>query len=225
LTISQTGSASLLLVGHQCRSGKVVARKRASYDADVSTTSPKIPYGGFSPVRLQGRNIRRGLPLARDPSAPAGFTSALHALRLPRRTPRTVPGNVARLNTSARADCAALPQGPSLQSELFCLGPSPLIRPHPPHSQAHLDFIALRLIRDAFAVRTRLGDPRVVPCFRCAFLLGMPPSTTAGSPSAAYAQFLHRWRWPSPTTDSSALPRYPSSASDGGVIFAVSLVR
>src|SRR6267143_5831709 len=30
-------------------SGKVVARKRASNDADVSTTSPIFPYGGFSP--------------------------------------------------------------------------------------------------------------------------------------------------------------------------------
>jgi len=48
-------------------------------------------------------------------------------------------------------------------------------RPHPPHSQAHRDFAALRLIRDAFAVRERRGDPRVVPSFRCPFLPGMPP--------------------------------------------------
>jgi len=39
-------------------------------------------------------------------------------------------------------------------------------RPHPPHSQAHRDFTATRLIRDAFAVRVRRGDPRVVPSFR-----------------------------------------------------------
>jgi hypothetical protein len=35
---------------------------RASNDADVSIASPKIPYGGFSPLRLQGRIIRQGLP-------------------------------------------------------------------------------------------------------------------------------------------------------------------
>ncbi len=64
-------------------------------------------------------------------------------------------GHVARLSTTVRADFAALPQGPSLRSELFCLGPSTLIRPHPPHSQAHLDFATLRLIRDALAVRSR----------------------------------------------------------------------
>ena len=32
----------------------------------------------------------------------------------------------------------------------------------------------LRLIRDAFAVRERLGDPRVVPSVRCTFLPDMP---------------------------------------------------
>jgi hypothetical protein len=36
----------------------------------------------------------------------------------------------------------------------------------PPHSRAHPDFAAWRLIRDAFAVRERLGDPRAVPGFR-----------------------------------------------------------
>jgi hypothetical protein len=38
----------------------------------------------------------------------------------------------------------------------------------------------LRLIRDAFAVRERLGDLRVVPSFCCAFLLDMPPSMPSG---------------------------------------------
>src|ERR1700687_1723442 len=31
-------------------------------EADVSITLPKIPYGGVSPVRLQGRDVRHGLP-------------------------------------------------------------------------------------------------------------------------------------------------------------------
>ena len=41
------------------------------------------------------------------------------------------------------------------------------IRPHPPHSRAHPDFTVWRLIRDAFAVQTRvcLGDPRLVLSF------------------------------------------------------------
>ena len=54
------------------------------------------------------------------------------------------------------------PQGSSLESGLCCPGLSSLNRPHPPHSRAHHDFAARRLIRNAFAVRERLGDPRVV---------------------------------------------------------------
>ena len=62
----------------------------------------------------------------------------------------------ALMNTSVRAGRAALPQGPSLRSGLCCPGPSSLIRPHPPHSRAHLDFTVLRLIPDAFAVHIRI---------------------------------------------------------------------
>ena len=73
------------------------------------------------------------------------------------------------------------PQGSSLGPGLCCPGPSSLNRPHPPHSQAHRDFTERRLIRDAFAVRERRGDPRVVPSFRCAFLPDMPSSASPGS--------------------------------------------
>jgi hypothetical protein len=81
-------------------------------------------------------------------------------------------------------------KGPSLGSRLFCPGPSSLNRPHPPHSQAHHDFTALRLIRAVFAVRERLGDPRVVPGFRCSFLPDMPPSLTPGSSTPTCPEFL-----------------------------------
>ena len=80
--------------------------------------------------------------------------------------PRSVPGNAVRLCTSVRAASAALPQGSSLRSGLCCPDPSLLTRPHASHSQAHPDFAALRLIRNAFAVRHHLGDPRLVPGFR-----------------------------------------------------------
>src|SRR5579864_3914089 len=68
------------------------------------------------------------------------------------------------------SDTFALPQGPSLRSGLYCPKPSSLNRPHPPRSRAHRDFTAWRLIRNAFAVRERLGDPRAVP----GFLLRIP---------------------------------------------------
>jgi hypothetical protein len=87
--------------------------------------------------------------------------------------------------------------------------------PHPPHLQAQLDFAAWRLIRAAFAVRLRLGDPRVVPCFRCTFLLDMPPITTTRSPSAASAQFFTDDVSLRRKQSGSALLGFPSSASDG----------
>ena len=51
-------------------------------DADVSIAPPKIPYGGFSPVRLQGQRVRRGLPSQRPGEACA---------RIPRSTDTFTP--------------------------------------------------------------------------------------------------------------------------------------
>ncbi len=70
------------------------------------------------------------------------------------------------------------PQGSSLRSGLFCPSPSSLNQPHPPHLQARPDFAAVRLIQNAFAVRERLSDLRVVPSFHCLFCTNMSPSMT-----------------------------------------------
>jgi hypothetical protein len=117
------------------------------------------PYGGFSPVRLQGRTIRRGLPSGLVCHRPS------YSL-LPSCFPALCQGRCAYKHLRASGP-AALPQGPSLRSGLFCPGPSSLRRPHPPHSRAHPDFTVSRLIRDALAVPIRigLGDPRLVLSF------------------------------------------------------------
>jgi hypothetical protein len=80
-----------------------------------------------------------------------------------------------------RATFIALLHGSSLRFGFCCLEPSSLNRPDPPHSQAHHNFIARRLICDAFAVRERLGDPRAVPRFRLSILPSMSSSTSPGS--------------------------------------------
>ena len=94
------------------------------------------------------------------------FAVVLRALRCHRYSLLCVRVD-ALISTSVRADQAALPQGPSLRSGLFCPGPSSLNLPHPPHSRAHLDFTVSRLIPDAFAVHIRicLSDPRLVLSF------------------------------------------------------------
>jgi hypothetical protein len=97
---------------------------------------------------------------------------------------------------------------------LFCPGPSSLSRPHPPHSRAHRDFTARRFIRDAFAVRERRGDPRVVPSFRCIFLPGMPSSASPGSSTShcPIARCRHGLRH---GLTGSTLPTLPQSDSRG----------
>jgi len=114
------------------------------------------------------------------PIAALKFASILRAPRRPRLSPLSVGGPDPVVHHHADGN-AALPQGPSLRFGLCCPDPSSLNRPHPPHSQAHHDFAAERLIRDAFAVRERLGDPRVVPRFRCPFLPNMSFPASPGS--------------------------------------------
>jgi hypothetical protein len=108
----------------------------------------------------------------------------------------------------------------ALPSGLSCPGPSSLNRPHPPHSQAHRNFTARRLIRDAFAVRERRGDPRVVPGFHCSFLPGMPSSPTPGSSTSISRNSMPNW--PSPNDHRLGTPDTPAIRSARAVDFVAS---
>src|SRR5207253_2816905 len=86
-------------------SGRVEARTRASNDAVVSSTLPIIPYGGFSPIRLEGWPVGRCLPAhqqaqacSRHPLVDVWFASAFRA----RRSASVIPH---RVGPSARS-CA-----------------------------------------------------------------------------------------------------------------------
>jgi hypothetical protein len=74
-------------------------------------------------------------------------------------------------------------------------------------------------------VLVRLGDPRVVPGFHGAFLLDMLSSKTAGSPSAAFAQFFANDTGLRPDLKGSALPSAPIIRFRWVVVFAATLVR
>jgi len=114
-------------------------------------------YGGFSPVRLQGWRISGRLPAnGAHVSRPLGLLPAFVPTAASVDSPLSVGVRCAHKHRHS-SGYAALPQEPSLRSGFCCPDPSTLIRPHPTHSQAQRDFIALQLIRPAFAVRCRLG--------------------------------------------------------------------
>src|SRR5262249_54977223 len=123
------------------------------------------------------------LRLSLLPACPSRGQVCVHPSCFPRQHGSSVLSRrpPARWNTAMRATYVALLHGSSLRIELCCLDPSTLNRPDPPQSRAQPNFIALRLIWAAFAVRERLGDPRLVPGFRCPFCPGMPSATTPGT--------------------------------------------
>src|SRR5271167_3335416 len=90
--------------------GKGDGADRASNDADVSIVPPKIPYGGFSPVRLQGRLIGRGLPEWRLYRV-TWFASVLRVV-CSLNTPRSVSRFLAQRDTAVRAVLPPYPRGP-----------------------------------------------------------------------------------------------------------------
>jgi hypothetical protein len=123
------------------------------------------------------------LRLSLLPACPSCGQVCVHPSYSPRQhgNPRSKSGPPARWSTAMRATRVALLHGSSLRFGLCCPKPSTLNRPDPPHSQAQPNFIARRLIWAAFAVRERLGDPRVVPRFRLSILPSMSSSTSPGS--------------------------------------------
>jgi hypothetical protein len=76
-----------------------------------------------------------------------------------------------------------------------------LLRPHPSVSRARDDFTALPLIRRAFAVRERLGDPRDLPYFYC------PTVQTCRRPYTGGFERLSRCACASRCQASSLCPR------------------
>jgi hypothetical protein len=86
---------------------------------------------------------------------------------------------------------------------------SSLTRPHPPRSQAHRDFTAQQLIRDALAVWEPLSDPRAVPGFRCTFCAGMPPPSTTGSSTSLSSRTTTSTR-PSSRVERLGTPKIPA---------------
>ena len=135
-----------------CSPGRAVARPGLS----MMPASPPLPLKfrradflryGFKAGSSDGafpsttRSSRRAVCLHPSCSSPCASCSSFFV---------EGRGALEHLRSSGRP---ALPQGSSFRFGLFCPDPSSLIRPHPPHSRAQLDFAAKRLIRVAIAVR------------------------------------------------------------------------
>src|SRR6201993_91542 len=112
------------------------------------------------------------------------------------------------------------PQGSSLWLEFCCLEPSSLNRPHPPHPRAHRDFTAWRLIRNAFAVRERRGDPRVVPGFRYHSFLACRSLGPRGARSSLVQTSMPTS--PSPRSEQLGTPNLPAIRFTRGTSFGTS---
>ena len=192
----------------------------------LSFRTVSFPQYGWK-VGLSGSafpHVAQVKPAPGIPCASRRFASALRALRCHTLRP-ALCRNSGLDGALPFEELSPLPQRSSLRSGFCCPGPSSLIRPHPPHLQAHSDFTAWRFIGNAFAVLVRLGDPRVVPCFCCTFPLGMPSSTTAGNSLAVCTQFLRQRHWPSPEVERLGTPEKPHHPLQMGRTFAASLVR
>ena len=158
---------------------------------------PKIPYGGFSPVRLQGRCIRRGLPGCTRSSPAVGLPSPFGRLPpLYPRGPRSGPGY-------------------SVPHHHHLIGP---MRP----TRRHISISPTRLIRDALAVR-HTSTPRrpasgsvLSLAILCRHVALRDPGKPIGclypvpSPTALAFDLLGRCRH---------FPHPPPSDSRGGVHF------
>ena len=103
----------------------------------------------------------------------------------------------------ARSGLRMMPTFPPSPYHSALLGP---IRP----TRRHIAILSsLRLIRDAFAVWERLGDPRAVPSFRCAL-----PSRHAAlyapgrsKPVSSSSRFRY---WPSLSSEQLGSPGFPA---------------
>jgi hypothetical protein len=149
-------------------SGKAMARTGLRMMPTFPSPPLKFRTAGFPQYGFKVGLSEGAFPARCPIVAPLWFASLLRAPRFQTCSSPLGVGAVVRLSAAIRATVVALPQGSSLRSGLFCPGPSTLNRPHPPQWRAHLDFAALRFIRDALAVHVPLclGDPPLVLSFR-----------------------------------------------------------
>ena len=207
------------------RSGRTMARTGLRMMPTSPSSPLKIRTAGFPQYGFKAGCQKVPSREWRPRVAPSRFASLLRSAAFSLSCSALCRRGCA-FRTATRAATPLYPRGP--RSGLGCVVPihHSLNRPHPPHSWAQRAFAASQLIRPAFAVRFRLGNPRLVPCFHYSFFLSMSSSTTPGSLTAACTQFLRRQRWPSPVQHSLGTPIHPTNPFRvGGTFRSFTTVR
>jgi hypothetical protein len=181
--------------------------------------SPKIrtvsfPQYGFK-ASLSGRAFLHSRAVKPAPGIPASpcrlhrpFARSRHGIS--RRA--LCPGRSAPPHAAVREASPRYPRGPWLRSELCCLDPSSRTTTPSVSLAGTRRFHGLPLIRRAFAVRERRGDPRDLPYFPCRAVHtcrrpyaggSAPPSRCGGVTVPGFLE-----------TIASRHPRVPVSASN-----------
>jgi hypothetical protein len=111
-------------------SGRAKARSGLRMMPTFPLPSLKFRTAGFPQYGFKAGRSDKAFPF--DASLRRTVCHCPSCSPLPSSDPRSVPGDVARWSTSVRAAAAALPQGPSLQTGLFCPAPSSLAAPSAP---------------------------------------------------------------------------------------------
>jgi len=147
--------------------------------------SLKFRTAGFPQYGFKAGRSDRAFPF--DASSPRTVCHCPSCSPLPRQIPVLCRGTLRAGAPPFERPLPLYPRGP--RSRPGCSVPlHPHLRPHPPHSQAHPDFTAQRLIRNAFAVHTAPRRPPSGSTLSLSFLPNMPPSTTPGRSETGWFQ-------------------------------------
>ena len=129
---------------------------------------------GFPQYGFKASISDRAFLLARNLKPAPGIRLLSCSLLLPfaRLHPRRSPGSVSKTIEASTRRCSgglpSLPQGVLGSGSSYSVSiHHRLLLPHAPVLQARCDFTNFALIRSAFAVRERLGDPQDLPYFCC----------------------------------------------------------
>ncbi len=134
--------------------------------------------------------VRQGLPVRRNLRVEQ-FACVLRAPRFPRRIPVLCRGTLCAGTPPFERLLPLYPRGPRSSPGYSVLVHPHLLAPCAPlagTSRLRRRAVYTRCLRCASYPR-RLGDPRVVPCFRWTFCIDMSPSETPRSSSTACTQF------------------------------------